>query len=83
MVRNDIHVLANQHLPGDYTVERREFTDGSYRVTAVHAIGHGELGNRTEYRLWRDKAEIWVEYYEGDTRRDRRVYSINLKERAV
>ena len=78
-----IHDLADRHLPGGYTVERREFTDGDERVTAVHAQGHGVVGDRTEMRLWRDRREIWVEYYEGDVQRDRRIYPIGLNDRVV
>lgn len=75
--------LADRHLPGDYTIERREFTDGDRRDTAVHAIGYGELGCRTEIRLWKQSGDVWVEYYEGDVRRSRSAYNIGLQERVV
>jgi hypothetical protein len=79
----DIHELAKQHLPGDYTVIKREFTDGDSRTLAKHAQGHGELGCATEFTLWKELGQIWVEYYEHDIQRDRRVLPYELQERVV
>lgn len=78
----DIHDLASRHLPGDYTVDRREFTDGDERTLAKHSVGW-ELGTRIDYVLWKELGQIWVEYFEGDTQRDRAVYTYELGERAI
>ena len=78
-----IKKLAERHLPGDYTIERREFTDGDRRDTAVHALGYGEVGCRTETRLWKESGNVCVDYYEHDVLRTRDVYNINLQNRIV
>lgn len=79
----DIYKLAEAHLPGeDYTIERREFTDRDTRTIAVYNYGWSH-DNYIQYQLWKDSMEIWVEYYEHDTRRDRRIYSINLEDRVI
>jgi hypothetical protein len=80
-VTDDIHTLADRHLSGDYTVEKREFTDGDSRELARHSIGW-ELGTRFAEVLWRN-GDFWIEYYEGDTLRDRRVFSWDLRSRVV
>lgn len=78
-----IRDLAERHLPGDgYTIERREFLDGDERTLAVHHVGWSPT-NHVTYRLWKDLGQIWVEYYEHDVRRDRRVYGYELSERAI
>lgn len=80
---SEIHDLAKRHLPGeDYTIERREFTDGDSRTLAVYSEGWSST-NYLTYRLWMDLGEIWVEYYENDTRRDRRIFRYGLTERVV
>jgi hypothetical protein len=78
-----IHDLADRHLPGDdYTVERREFTDGDTRTLARYSVGWSSTNYR-QYTLWQDLGEIWVEYYEHDVRRDRRRFRFELGERVI
>ena len=79
----NIHKLAKTHLPGeDYMVEHREFTDGDTRTIAKYNYGW-DHDNYIQYQLWEHFMEIWVEYYEHDVRRDRRIYSIDLGERVI
>jgi len=78
---SDMRQLADAHLPGDYTIQHTIFNDGDERWKATHSVGW-ELGTRYDYVLWGD-GELWVEYYEGDSRRDRRIYRTQLQERMV
>jgi len=79
----DIHTLAQRHLPGDdYTIVRREFTDGDERTLAKYSEGWSATNYRT-YTLWKEFGEIWIEYYEHDVRRDRRVFRYQLSERVI
>jgi len=79
----DIHDLADRHLPGeDYTVVRREFTDGDERIVAKYNEGWSPTNYRT-YKLWKERGEIRVEYAEGDVRRDRRIFRYELTDRVI
>lgn len=79
----DIHTLAQRHLPGeDYTVTRKEFTDGDTRTTAKYTYGWSH-DNYVDITLWKGTGDVWVEYYEHDVRRNREIYGWKLKERIV
>ena len=78
----DVYDAADRHLSGAYTIDRREFMDGDTRTVAKHSYGW-ERGCRVTEKLWFERGELWIEYYEGDTLRDRQVYRTGLTERAV
>lgn len=79
----DIHTLAEQHLPGEgYTIERREFQDGDTRTVAVYNVGWSATNYRS-YKLWKDRGEIWIEYFEHDVRRDRRIFRYEPDQRVI
>jgi len=74
--------LAEKHLPGEFTINKTLFQDGDERHTATHSFGW-EVGCRYDIKIWEHTENVWVEYYEHDTMRDRQVYSIGLNERVV
>jgi len=78
----NIHDLAERHLPGDYTVERVEFTDGTTRTKAIHSVGWSAT-NYVQYVLWGERGELWVEYYENDRLVVRTPHRFELTDRIV
>lgn len=65
----------------DYTVERREFTDGDDRVLVKHAVGPAP-DEYVEIIIWTTQRMVWVDTYEG-RRIHRSVYHMDLQERVV
>jgi len=78
-----IHALAKRHLPGDdYTIHRTEFNDGTTCTRARYSEGWSATNYQT-YELRKERGELWIEYYEGDVRRDRRIFRFELTDRVI
>lgn len=78
---SDIHELADRLLPGDYTVERVEFSDGDSRARAKHTISWSSTMYITHI-VWKS-GQYWLDYYENDRRVARRIYSWRLEDRII
>jgi len=64
--------LAVQLFDDAYTIERREFADGDSRTEIKHSVGVSATCYIT-VRVWVGRAEVWIEYFEDDTRRCREI----------
>jgi len=78
----DSQKLAQDWFGDGYTIEYREFTDGDTRTLIKHNVGWSATCYVT-VTVWVGRRDVWVEYYEGDTRRSRGVYPLDLSGRVV
>lgn len=64
--------LATEWFGDGYTLERREFSDGDTRTVIKHNVGWAATCY-IQVLVWVGREQVWVEYYEGDTRRCREI----------
>jgi len=69
----EAHRIGKDLFGESYIVTHREFTDGDTRTIVEHNYGWSAT-NYVTAKVWLE-GDVWIEYYEGDTMRERTIVS--------